>query len=59
MDYVLIVMYLKAIATADFYTKGACEEAGRAFVTEAAKLWSGTPAYVCVPKAQARPQHLQ
>jgi hypothetical protein len=47
-----------AIATAEFYTKAACEDAGKAFVRTAANVRMDA-SYTCTPKAQNRPQHEQ
>lgn len=58
MDYVLIMMTYYAIASADFYTKAACEDAGKAFMRTAANVRMEA-SYTCTPKAQQRPQHEQ
>jgi hypothetical protein len=58
MDYVLIMATYYAIASAEFYTKAACEDAGKAFMLTAAKVHMDG-SYTCTPKAQNRPQHEQ
>lgn len=57
MDYILILIMSHGLATAEFYTRPACEDAGKAYL-ETSGPWRNAR-YVCVPKAQNRPQHEQ
>lgn len=52
VDYVLIIIGAYSLATAEFYTLTACEDAGKAYVAAAPG-----GAYVCKPKAHPRPRN--
>lgn len=58
MDFVLILISYYNVATAEFYTLGACEDAGKAYVARRSARDIDAD-YICKPKAQARPQHRQ
>jgi hypothetical protein len=60
MDYVLILVASYAVATAEFFTKPACEDAGKAYLRAQQSVGNGRYTYECVPKAQSyRAQHEQ
>jgi hypothetical protein len=58
MDFVLILMSYYTVATAEFYTLAACEDAGKTYMAHRAPRDPDAD-YICKPKAQARPQHQQ